>query len=81
MIRTELRLADDTAEFARNEAKKQGLSFNAFVSNLLTELRVYVETNNKWEQRVGKISKQDARKSLKRLRKKDLPIRKGDNIT
>ena len=31
MIRTEIRLPDDTSEFAKNEAKKQGLSFNAFI--------------------------------------------------
>jgi len=80
MVRTEVRLPDDTAEFAKNEAKKQGLSFNAFISKILAELRVFVETNNKWEQRVGKVSKQEIRKSLKRLRKKDLPLKDGDEI-
>lgn len=80
MIRTEIRLPDDTAEFAKNEAKKQGLSFNAFISKILTELRVFIETNDKWEKRVGKVSKQEIRKSLERLRKKDLPLKNGDEI-
>lgn len=81
MIRTEIRLPDETAKFAKKEAEKQGMSFNAFISNILTELRVYTETNNKWERRVGKISKQEVRESLTRLRKKELPLKKGDEIS
>lgn len=80
MIRTEIRLPDDTSEFAKNEAKKQGLSFNAFISKMLTEFRVFTETNNKWERRVGKVPKQEVRKSLERLRKKDLPLINGDEV-
>ena len=80
MIRTEIRLPDDTADFAKSEAKKQGLSFNAYISKVLTELRVFIETNSKWEKRIGKVSKQEVRKSLGRLRKKDLPLQKGDEI-
>ena len=80
MIRTEIRLPDETAEFAKNTAKKQGMSFNAFITNIVTEMRVYEETNSKWEQRVGKVFQKDAMISLQNLRKKTEGIRKGDEI-
>ena len=41
---------------------------------------MFIETNNKWEQRVGKVSKQEVRKSLERLRRENLPLKNEDEV-